>query len=387
MPIRSCVRVTFVLPVASLEGGVRVVAEYARQLDRRGHVVRVVSLGRRPSLPLARRARIVIGDVARGRLAKAWRGPTPPMPSRSHVDELGDLHDRRPHAGPIRDADVPDADVVISTWWQTVAWVAGLSPSKGRKVHFLQHDERVMARTPAERDEAGRASWREPGFRRVAVASWIAEVGRREFGAASEVIPNAVDRDLFNAPPRERNETFTVGFMNSPVPFKGADIAQEAWRLARGRVRRLGLRTFGSQPDPSRPLPPEAVDVIAPPQPQIAEIYRACDAWLFASRCEGFGLPILEAMACGTPVIGTPTGAAPDLIDGTNGVLVPADDPRAMADAIVDLAARPRERIGSSRSCGGSSGKSPEWGRSPLGTCRYTRQGSPPERPPALSVR
>ena len=58
------------------------------------------------------------------------------------------------------------------------------------------------------------------------------------------------------------------------------------------------------------------------------------DAWLVGSRSEGFGLPILEAMACRTPVIATPTGAAPELIAGGGGVLTPIDDPRSMAREI-----------------------------------------------------
>ena len=74
-----------------------------------------------------------------------------------------------------------------------------------------------------------------------------------------------------------------------------------------------------------------------PPQPAIAEAYAACDAWLFASRCEGFGLPILEAMACRTPVIGTPTGAAPELIGRGGGVLVGMENADSMASAIVDV--------------------------------------------------
>jgi glycosyltransferase involved in cell wall biosynthesis len=67
----------------------------------------------------------------------------------------------------------------------------------------------------------------------------------------------------------------------------------------------------------------------------LRDIYARCDAWLFGSRMEGFGLPILEAMACRTPVIATPAGAAPELLSGGGGVLVPAEDPRAMARAIL----------------------------------------------------
>jgi glycosyltransferase involved in cell wall biosynthesis len=70
-------------------------------------------------------------------------------------------------------------------------------------------------------------------------------------------------------------------------------------------------------------------------------VYARCDAWLFASRSEGFGLPLLEAMACRTPTIATPTGAAPELAEAGGGVLVPFEDPRAMAAEIVRMVTLP----------------------------------------------
>jgi glycosyltransferase involved in cell wall biosynthesis len=75
----------------------------------------------------------------------------------------------------------------------------------------------------------------------------------------------------------------------------------------------------------------------------IKEIYAQCDAWLFGSRTEGFGLPILEAMACRTPVIGTPTGAAPDLLAPGGGILVKPEDPQDMARAIEQICRMPDE--------------------------------------------
>ncbi|MGC8714943.1 MAG: glycosyltransferase [Leptodesmis sp.] len=51
------------------------------------------------------------------------------------------------------------------------------------------------------------------------------------------------------------------------------------------------------------------------------DYYSACDAWLFPSRYEAVGLPILEAMACRTPVIGTPAGIAPEMLSDGAGIL------------------------------------------------------------------
>jgi len=72
---------------------------------------------------------------------------------------------------------------------------------------------------------------------------------------------------------------------------------------------------------------------------ELAEIYRSCDALLFPSRLEGFGLVALEAQACGLPVIATNGSALPEVIDNlVTGLLCPKDDIRYFADSIRWLA-------------------------------------------------
>ncbi|SMO85565.1 Glycosyltransferase involved in cell wall bisynthesis [Thalassovita litoralis] len=71
---------------------------------------------------------------------------------------------------------------------------------------------------------------------------------------------------------------------------------------------------------------------------------RLCDAHLFilASWAEPLGVAYMEAMSCATPTIGTDAGGVPELIEnGVDGVLVPPQDPEAMAQAIAALAADP----------------------------------------------
>ncbi|MEL7240464.1 MAG: glycosyltransferase family 4 protein, partial [Planctomycetota bacterium] len=78
----------------------------------------------------------------------------------------------------------------------------------------------------------------------------------------------------------------------------------------------------------------------APSQSRIADTYASADVWLVPSTLEGYGLPTLEAMACRTPVICTPAGAAPTLArEHGGGTLVPVSDPVAMAQAILDIEA------------------------------------------------
>lgn len=66
--------------------------------------------------------------------------------------------------------------------------------------------------------------------------------------------------------------------------------------------------------------------------------YQQTDLFVLPSRRESFGLVLAEAMACGLPVVATAAGAIPEVVqDGMTGILVPPDDPEALAHAVNSL--------------------------------------------------
>jgi glycosyltransferase involved in cell wall biosynthesis len=76
---------------------------------------------------------------------------------------------------------------------------------------------------------------------------------------------------------------------------------------------------------------------------ELAGLYRGATCLVFPSRYEGFGLPVLEAMASGTPVVAAATGAVPE-VAGDAAVLVEPGDPDALAAGIEQALAN-RERL------------------------------------------
>ena len=80
----------------------------------------------------------------------------------------------------------------------------------------------------------------------------------------------------------------------------------------------------------------------------VLALFRAADASLLSSSWENFPHTVVEALAVGTPVVATEVGGVPELVrNGANGLLVPAGDADALADAIRRLVAEPglRERL------------------------------------------
>ena len=288
-------RITFVLAAADLSGGNRVISIYAQRLASRGHQVTVVSRPRRT---------VTLKD----KFQAWWRGQSVPENRRdwpSHFDGLAGAEHRQ-----IR---------------------AALPPNKGRKAYFIQHYEAHPGQDSSRVD----ATWRLP-MHKIIIAQWLVATAKNRFGDGDvSFVPNAVDLQQFNAPPRGKQAIPTVGVMYSIVPFKGCDISLKAFEIAKKNVPDLKLVAFGNRSVTTElPLPPGSDFTRQPAQDQIRNIYARCDAWLVGSRSEGFGLPILEAMACRTPVIATPTGAAPELTAPGGGMLVGMEDPQSMAQAI-----------------------------------------------------
>jgi glycosyltransferase involved in cell wall biosynthesis len=299
-----------------------VIATHARNLMERGHDVTVISLP-----PRAPGVRAGISCVLHGR---PW--PRTAAREASHLDGTGVEHHLIEKYRPITDRDVPDADVVIATWWETAHWVARLSPAKGAKVFFIQHYE-TWGGPPEQVD----AAWRLP-LHKIVYSSWMADLARDKFNDRSvSFVPAGVDMKLFNAPPRGMQQRPTVGMLYSATPFKACDVGLRAIETVRQALPDLQLISFGQySPTDSLPLPPGTRYTENPAQDTIRDLYAQCDLWLCSSRSEGFFLPALEAMACRCPVVSTRVGFPMDSVeDGKNGYVVDVDDHAALAERML----------------------------------------------------
>ena len=318
-------RVTFVLPDANLGGGTRMIAQHADVLRERGH--RVTLLSTPPIRPSFKQK---VGRLVRG---GGW--PPSPRPGASHLDGLGLDHRVRATRGPLGLREVPDADVVVATWWETANWVAPLPPSKGSKAYFIQHFEALLGMP----EEEVAATWRLP-LRKIVCARWLAELARDRFDDPTAIyVRNGLNVGLFDAPSRPRNARSVVGMMYSPSPAKGLDAGFLAVERARQAIPDLHLVLFGANdPYPELPAPPDAEFIKRPSQESIRDIYARCDVWLCSSRFEGYHMPPLEAMGCHCPVVATKVGGPEDVIvEGLNGHLVDVDDVEKMAERVVEV--------------------------------------------------
>lgn len=73
-------------------------------------------------------------------------------------------------------------------------------------------------------------------------------------------------------------------------------------------------------------------------RPDVLSLHKGFDLFVMSSVTEGLGTSLLDAMACGTPIVATAAGGIPEVVvDGETGLLVPPRDDRALAAAIVRL--------------------------------------------------
>ncbi len=311
-------RITFISACLDLSGGSRIIATHAKMLSDRGHQVTVVAPRLRPA-SLRKRLRSL---WATGKWDPHYGNP-------SHYEGLG-LDIRMVDHTPITDSDVPDADLIVATWWETAEWVNALSPQKGNKVYFVQGHE-VFDFLPVERSSA---TYHMPFFK-IVVSGWLNRIMQDTYGDHTAVlVPNSIDHTVFDAVPRDKQRVPTVGFMYAPGAVKGTEVALAAIRIMRSRLPELRVVSFGAH------IPMGLADFESiefrhmPSAQQLREAYSSCDVWLCTSRSEGFGLPAMEAMGCRTPVVSTRVGWPLDAIrDDVNGYLAEIDDVQAVADA------------------------------------------------------
>lgn len=140
--------------------------------------------------------------------------------------------------------------------------------------------------------------------------------------------------------------------------WKGQDVFVEAAAIAAREVPNLRFAVVGECLFPenegefdrairerAHQLGLDGVLTFTGPAPTIEPVMAAADIAVHCSRLpEPFGRVVVEAMAQSTPVVSTTIGAGPEIVTEEAGILVPADDPAALAAALVDLAQDPIRR-------------------------------------------
>ena len=193
----------------------------------------------------------------------------------------------------------------------------------------------------------------------AAVSRAVAEEAVRWFGVSRgriEIVPNGVD-EFFTPDGEEEDYVLFVGTIE---PRKGLDDLLAVWDSL--LPPRPSLVLCGDAGWGNVPLPRGAEVTGYVDRTRLRDLYRHARAFVYPSRYEGFGIPPLEAMACGAPVIATRTGAIPEYGEGA-AMLIDPGDRVALRDALVRLLADAslRRELGSR---GAERARSYSWDRS-----------------------
>ncbi|HET8775177.1 MAG TPA: glycosyltransferase family 1 protein [Thermoanaerobaculia bacterium] len=171
----------------------------------------------------------------------------------------------------------------------------------------------------------------ELATRVACVSRTVADEAMRGFGVPAskiEIVPNGVD-DFFSPGGEEGDYILFTGTLE---PRKGIDDLLDAWRaLPRPRPRLVlcGGSGWGTRIGEEHGV--ERTGYVS--RGKLRDLYRHALVFAYPSHHEGFGIPPLEAMACGAPAIATRTGAIHEYAEGA-AMLIEPGDRAALRDAL-----------------------------------------------------
>lgn len=168
-----------------------------------------------------------------------------------------------------------------------------------------------------------------------------------------KVIPNGVDTEEFLPVSVPVKRPFTILSASRLIRRKGIEYLIEGFSgfLMNNKIARLVLVGSGDLEPILRRRVEElgissAVDfrgVVA--HAQMPTVYQSADVFVLPSLNEGMSNAILEAMACGLPVVTTDTGGAAELVDRRNGIIIQKENAAAITRALREVAAAPGQGV------------------------------------------
>jgi glycosyltransferase involved in cell wall biosynthesis len=290
--------VVYLLEDTALFGGVKIVLHQAELMARRGHRVTVVSKRERPG----------------------W------FPLRAGFLQVPALEPQH----------FPAADVTVATFWTTIKAAAAVT--SGTAAHYCQGFEGGFRQN--RDDHAAITEAYRVHIPCMALSPHLAVLVRERFGRPALVVPPALAPYWRPAWRRRPHKPSRVVVANPfEIEWKGVPTALAAVRMLRERGFPCRLVRVSQWPlGAAERAVLEADEFHHHLEPRrVAELLRGADIMLAPSwEEEGFGLPVLEAMACGLPVVASDISAFRAFAGGAE-VLVPFDQPELFATAAQEI--------------------------------------------------
>jgi glycosyltransferase involved in cell wall biosynthesis len=162
------------------------------------------------------------------------------------------------------------------------------------------------------------------------------------------VIPGGVDRTRFKPWNDHPDQSSYILFVGSLEPRKNLEVLLNAWKMIEAKCPHVSLLIVGESGEvfrssqPSREVGRVRFFGYAT-ENELPDLYARSAMFVLPSLDEGFGLPVLEAMACGTPVVASNRGSLPEVV-GDAGLLFDPQDHAGLAAMMLGLLTDPETR-------------------------------------------
>lgn len=233
---------------------------------------------------------------------------------------------------------LPRADLVFATAASTAPPIARTHMPDSQKFYLIQGYETFSMPEKALLD-----TYRLP-LQKLVISSWLRDKVEAA-GSTARLLPNGYDLSFQRTCPPGKRTNASLAAMWGPGREKGWSTALNTLLLVRQAHSDLQATVFGTGPRPAD-LPGWASYVRKTTSAQLNSIYNEAAIFIGTSIQEGWGLPVGEAMRCGTAVVCTDNGGYAEMaIPNKTALVVPAGDAPAMAAAVNYLIDNPSERI------------------------------------------
>lgn len=222
--------------------------------------------------------------------------------------------------------------IKVATWWMTAYGVRqGIEKNEG---FYLVQDIETSYSTNMDEVRAIFKTY-ELGLSIFTDSTWVQDQLQRMYQYKVPHVPPAIDHSVFY--PRSEREPNRILYLDRSHFLKGREVFEAALSYAFKHNNSLTLTTFGAEPGHHYgDIPHE--HILFPSDHKIAELYSSAACFVLTSHHEGFGIPLLEAMACGCPVVTTKAdGNESFCADNFNCLMVNKGDSQAVGEAIVKI--------------------------------------------------